>query len=381
VSFAAQLILGTMLPVLPLFAQGLGATPVMLGLMVSISAVAAAAGQFVGGSVSDRREPRRLVPAGLLAYGAASAITAVATSAPLVVGLRALSGAGAGFYLVGERLYIREVVDRARLAFANSLVQAAAALGLIVGPLLGGIVADANDLRAPIVMATVASLLVALLALLLPSRRHPNAATTAAVAAPVTASRMGVSLLLISNFALAAGYGSFITTFAPFADEGLGWTITELGLAFSLFGLGNVIGAPLLGAAADRLGRKWVGALATIPIIVFAIAIVLPAPDGLLQLLALAAGMGVAGFTATWYALLGVATGGPGGGRTFGTVAAIASLGVVAGGLAAGLLWESFNIQVAMIVTIVAMALAGVSMAAYREARNDAGPSPGAAPA
>jgi predicted MFS family arabinose efflux permease len=204
--------------------------------------------------------------------------------------------------------------------------------------------------------------------LLLPSRRHQNAATDARETAPISIGRASLGLLLVSNFALVAGYGSFITTFAPYADEGLGWTITEIGIAFSLFGLGNVVGAPLLGAAADRFGRRAVGALATIPIIVFAVAMVLPTPDALLFLLALAAGIGVAGFTATWYALLGIATGGPGGGRSFGTIAAISSLGIVVGGLAAGQLWESFGIQAAMMVTIVAMVLAGVALAAYAPA-------------
>jgi MFS family permease len=374
-AFAAQLIVGTMLPILPLFALELGATPVMLGLMVSISAVASAGGQFLGGAVSDRMGARRLLPAGFVGYGAASALTAVATSAPVVVALRGLSGLGSGVYLIGERLYIREVVDRARLAFANSLVQAAAAVGLIVGPLLGGVVADASDLRAPFVIATAASAAIAVIALFLPSRRHANAATEPSLAAPIRTSRASLGVLTLANFALAAGYGSFITTFAPFATEGLNWTTSEIGLAFSIFALGNVVGAPMLGAAADHFGRRHVGALATIPIVVFAVALVIPAPDAPLYLLALAAGIGVAGFNASWYALLGIATGGPKGGRAFGAVTAVASLGIIVGALAAGQLWESIDIRAGMIVTVVAMAVAGLSLAAYPEATRDAEPA------
>jgi MFS transporter, DHA1 family, multidrug resistance protein len=379
-SFAAQLIVGTMLPILPLFALQLGATPVMLGLMVSLSAVTSAAGQFLGGAVSDRLGARRLLPAGLAGYGAASAFTAVATSAPLVVALRGVSGLGSGVYLIGERLYIREVVDRARLAFANSLIQAAAAVGLIIGPLLGGVVADASDLRAPFVFATFSCAAVAAIALLLPSRRHPEAATGSATAAPVSISRAGLGILLLADFALVAGYGSFITTFAPFAVQDLRWTTTEIGLAFSLFGLGNVAGAPLLGAAADRFGRRRVGALATIPIVALAVALVLPTPGALIHLLALVARIGVAGFTASWYALLGIATGGPRGGRAFGAVTAVASLGIVVGALAAGQLWESIDIRAAMVVTVVAMALAGFALAAYPEAPRYAAGAPKAEP-
>ena len=81
ISFGSQFIVATMLPVLPLFAQGLGATPRMLALMVAISAVASAGGQLVGGFLSDRVGARRLLPAGLVGYGAASLLTSVASSA------------------------------------------------------------------------------------------------------------------------------------------------------------------------------------------------------------------------------------------------------------------------------------------------------------
>jgi MFS family permease len=373
ISFAAQLILGTMLPVLPVFAQGIGATPTILALMVSVSAVAAALGQVVGGLVADRVGARRLLPAGLLAYGIGSLATAGMTAALPVVALRSLTGLGSGAYIVGERLYIRQIVDRARLAFANSLVQAAAATGLIIGPLLGGAIADASDLRTPILLFGALSLVVAALALVLPARRHPEAADApeAAIAANRDGSRRGLVVLLFANLAFVAGYGSFITTFAPFASSSLGWSATETGIAFSLFALGNVVGAPMLGAAADRWGRRLVGALSAIPIVAFAVALVVPAPNGLLDLLAFAAGAGVAGFTASWYTLLSVATGGPGGGRAFGAVAGIASLGVIVGAELAGFLWESVGIQAGMVVTVVAMAIAGIVLTGYRELRTD----------
>src|SRR5262245_971843 len=103
-SFASQLIVGTMLPVVALFAQPLGATPVLLGLMAGLSAIASAGGQLLGGSVSDRLGARRLLPIGLLAYGAASLVTASASAAAVVAGLRSVTGLGSGAYIVGERL-------------------------------------------------------------------------------------------------------------------------------------------------------------------------------------------------------------------------------------------------------------------------------------
>jgi MFS transporter, DHA1 family, multidrug resistance protein len=381
-SFASELLVAMMLPVIPLFAIELGATPIVLGLMVSISAVAAAGGQLIGGYVSDRSGARRLLPAGSLVYGLTSLVTPTFGAVAPLVASRAVSGLGSGAYMVGERLYIRQVVDRTRLAFANGLVQACGAAGVTIGPLLGGYIADVAGLRVPFVVVGIGSLVLAAVSLFLPARRREDSADRPVVAAEGTATKKprGLAILLLANLFFAAGYGSFITTFTPYAEDGLSWTTTEIGFAFALFGLGNIVVGPWVGAAADRWGRRWVGALATIPIIAFAVALVAPASDALLLLLVFAAGGGTAGFTASWYALLGVATGGSGGGRAFGTVVAVSSLGVVVGALAAGGLWDAIDVAVALMVTVVAMTLAGSALATYPE-RRGAGPASEAQPA
>jgi MFS family permease len=253
---------------------------------------------------------------------------------------------------VGERLYVRNVVDRDRLAFANSVIHAAAAIGIVVGPIVGGIYADANDLRAPFVLASVLSLIVSAVAIVvLPARLHPRSAVLEpAEASPTDANlpaldRRGLTILIAANVPFVAGYGSFVTTFVPFANEGLHWSSTQVGLAFSLFALGNVVGAPILGWAADRFGRVGVGVLSSVPIVAFAAALVIAAPDGVLFVLAFGAGAGVAGYTAAWFALVGVATGRARGGTSFGAVLAITSLGTVIGAVLAGAIWEAVDIR------------------------------------
>jgi DHA1 family multidrug resistance protein-like MFS transporter len=375
-SLAAQMIVGSMLPIVPVYAQELGATPTILALMVSISAVATAAGQLLGGFGSGRMGARRLLPVGLMAYGAATLVTATATVVAPVVALRGLTGLGSGLYLVGERLYIRQIVKGARLAFANGVVQASAAVGLVAGPLLGGVLADATNLRTPFVVIGVGSLIVAVAALALPKPSRSDSVDAARTGTRNPVDRSALTVLLVANLCLAAGYGSFITTFAPFASDELRWTTLETGLAFSLFGLGNVVGAPLLGGVADRRGRRFVGSLSALPIVALAVVLVLPTPSALVYLLALVAGAGVAGFTASWYALLGTATAGPAGGRAFGIVAGVSSLGTIVGALLAGRLWESFDIRIGMLVTVAAMALAGLVLSTYPRGASDGAAAP-----
>jgi MFS family permease len=370
IAFITQIGVAIMLPLLPLYAVQLGATPIVLGLLTSVFALTNAGGQLLAGFLSDRAGPRRLLPAGLGLYAASNILIATATSAVPLIVWRGLAGLGGGTSLVSERLYIRRVVDRGRLAFANSLLSSAGSAGQIAGPIFGGFVAAISDLRVPFLIVGVTSTVATIAALFLPRIRDAAAGVSAAAAA--TASRLdrrALGILLLANLGLMAGYGSFITTYAPFAKDSLGWTTAEIGILFSLFGLGSITVGPALGAAADRWGRRRVGSLAVIPVFAFSLALVMSLPSLLLYPIAIAAGGGLAGFSAAWFALLGTATGGPRGGRAFGTVSALSNLGIVVGALLAARLWETVDIRAGMLVMLAAITVAGVALAAYPEAR------------
>lgn len=366
IAFVTQTGVAIMLPLLPLYATQLGASPTVLGWLTSIFAVTNAIGQLGSGYLAERIGPRRLIPAGEALYAGCNILIAGATTAlPLLV-WRGLAGLGGGTTLVSERLYLRGVVDRARLAFANGLLSAAGAAGSVFGPAIGGIVAAASDLRVPFLIVGGTSLVAAGAALFLPPLPEQAASASGAESTlGTTRRRRDLGLLVLANLALLAGFGSFITTYAPFATSTLGWSIAEVGLLFSAFGLGSIFLGPWLGNLADRHGRRLVGSLATIPVVLFSLALVAGSPALILYPVAVAAGGGIAGFSAAWFALLGAATGGPGGGRTFGTISAISSLGIVVGAVSAAGLWENVEIRAGMLVTVVVTAVAGLALYAY----------------
>jgi MFS family permease len=377
IAFVTQIGVAIMLPLLPLYAVQLGASPIVLGLLTSVFALTNAAGQLFAGFVSDRTGPRRLLPAGLGLYAVANIMIATASSAVPLIVWRGLAGLGGGTSVVSERLYIRRVVDQSRLAFANGLLSSAGSAGQIAGPIFGGFVAAISDLRVPFLVVGVTSTFATIGALFLPRIKESAASVAAAVSATAgRPDRQALGLLLLANLGLNAGYGAFITTYAPFAKDMLGWTTAEIGIMFSLFGLGSITVGPALGAAADRWGRRPVGALAVVPVFVFSLALIVSVPAIVLYPIAIAAGGGLAGFSASWFALLGLATGGPRGGRAFGTVSALSNLGIVVGALLAARLWESIEIRAGMLVMLVAIAVGGAALAAYPEARAAEGMEP-----
>ncbi len=175
-----------------------------------------------------------------------------------------------------------------------------------------------------------------------------------------------LAALLVAQLLLLASYGGFITTYAPLATTRLGWSILDVGVAFSFFGGGSIVIGPPLAHLADRLGRKPMATAAPLALCLFGIALVAGLPQPAVYALAFLAGGGLTAFGASWYALLADTAGERRIGRTFGVVNAISSLGIVAGSLTAAQLWERVDLSAGMLVAAVSPLLAGAAMLAYR---------------
>lgn len=358
--FIVQVGVAVMLPLLPLYARSMGATPVVLGLLTSSFALTNAFGQLLTGFLAERIQMRRLLAGGIGSYAVANFMIALAGTAGVLVAFRAFAGLGGGVMLVGERLYLAQLVDGSRLAFANGLLSAAGSAGAVTGPAFGGLLASLTDLRLPFILVGVTSLLATVGALFLPRPRsvavsETAAATAAAAADPVlpavatnaVPARAGgalwrhLGILLLVQLSLNAGFGAFITTYGPFAQERLGWSTAQIGFVFALFGIGSILLGPWLGRQADLHGRREIALIGTIPVFLFAVAYWLELPWPILYLASILAGAGVTAVGAAWFALLADATEGGRRGRRFGLIAALSNLGLVVGATAAAVMWQS----------------------------------------
>ena len=356
--FVSQLGIGVMLPIIPLYAISLGASPRDLGLLTTAFSLANVAAQLGIGFILDRLDPRIPVRAGIATYAGANFLISTATSVPSLLAFRALAGLGGGANLVADRVYLSRIADPARLAYLNGLLGSAASSGALMGPAIGGLLAQVADLRAPFLVVAATSSIAFLASLRLPPAARPAAAVGGVVA---SAFNRSVIVLLIANTLLLSTFGAFITTFAPYSTTAFGWSTAEVGIVFSIFAIGSLAAAPL-GAVADRRGRRLVGTYATLPVLLFALALVFALPRPVIYVGALAAGAGISTFGACWFALLTEASPEARRGRTFGIVNAISTLGVVIGANGAALLWELYDIRSGLVFAGIGAALAGLSL-------------------
>lgn len=367
IGFISQVGISVMLPLLPLYATELGAPPFVLGLLTSSFAVTNAVGQLGSGFLAERWGARRMMSGGVGLYAAMNALIATAASAPWLLGWRSLAGFGGGAMIISERIYIAQAVQPARRAFSNGIISAAQSAGSVAGPAFGGVVAAIGGLRAPFVLVAITSAIAFLGTLFLPApATDPRRveATEASASDPVPVRALGV--LLLANIALLASYGAFITTYAPMATTRLGWSIVEVGIAFSFFGGGSIVLGPWLAHIADRVGRRRVAVLAPVPLAGFGIGLVAQLPQPAVFALAFLAGGGLTAFSAAWYALLADTAGERRLSRTFGIISAASAIGIVVGALAAAELWSRVDITAGMLLAAVLPLVACVAMLAFR---------------
>lgn len=362
ISFISSLGIGVMLPLMPLYAISLGATPLQLGLMTAAFSVTNTAGQLLAGVYMDRTGSLPFLRFGTAIYSAGNALIATAQDALALIAYRGFAGLGAGGNLIGTRVYVAQTAAPERMATINGVLGSAQSAGQVIGPAFGGSVVALFDLRAPFVIVAVTSGLAFLALFSLPVPSRPASAPR--VGAPASALNRSVITLLIANLFLLSGFGGFITTYAPFATEVRSWSMLEVGVIFSLIGAGSVVlGAPL-GHLADRTGRRRVGVLSTFPVFLFGFAMVLDWPRLILYFITFIAGAGLAAFNSSWFALLNDASPEGRKGRTFGFVSALSNLGTVVGALGAAAVWESFGLSIGLLLPSISALLAGLILLA-----------------
>ncbi|SDG38632.1 MFS transporter, DHA1 family, bicyclomycin/chloramphenicol resistance protein [Paraburkholderia phenazinium] len=231
------------LPALPAMAATLHANAGAVELTISGYLIGFSLGQLLWGPISDRHGRRLPIAIGLVLFIAGSAGCALSTTAPMLIGWRALQAVGACASVVLARAMVRDLYTGHRAAQMMSTLMTVMAIAPLLGPSVGSLILHVASWRA-IFWALVAvgfATLAALYALpetLPPERRNH---------APLSRAMAGYAELLTHRRIIGyAGAGGFFYggTFAYIAGSPFAY-ITYHHVSPQFYGV--LFGAGILG--------------------------------------------------------------------------------------------------------------------------------------
>lgn len=155
-------------PLLPAYAREFNASDLQIGLMASSFALAQLLFSALWGSLSDRMGRKPIIAMGLLGMGAGFIVFGMAWNITILFVSRFLQGMFSAATLPASRAYIADVTTPEERLKAMGHLGAAIALGIILGPAIGGILSQGGLALPFFVSAAVAFVNFLLVILFLP---------------------------------------------------------------------------------------------------------------------------------------------------------------------------------------------------------------------
>ena len=266
-----------MLPLLPFYAEHFGASPIVVGLLISTYALCQLVAGPVLGQISDQVGRKPVLTVSQLGTFAGFLVLAWAPSLPLVFLARIIDGLTAGNLSIAQA-YIADVTAPKDRAKSFALIGIAFGIGFLIGPGASGYLTHHYGYRVPILCAAALSLLSILgTTFLLPREPpHPEGNEEDAPVAPGGKRlklldwgtylqyfrRPLLSGLLVEFFLFTFAFATFTAGFALFAErrftwQGMAFGPKEVGVIFMYSGfLGIVVqGSMRQGALIRRIGE------------------------------------------------------------------------------------------------------------------------------
>ena len=247
------------LPVLPTLTDDLGAATSVAQLTITACLLGLAFGQVVAGPLSDRFGRRRPLLVGLVAYIVTSIACAASPTVEVLVGARFIQGLAGAVGIVIAQAAGRDIYSGGQLARYYGRLTVLGGLAAIVGPVIGGQLANFTDWRGIFVFLAGVGVLILLAVLVIFRETLPSEQRIDGGLAPtlrgfgvLLRDRVFLGAVLVTGFVYAALFAYL--SGATFVLQGIyGLSPQEYALAFGL----NSLGFMVFGFAAGRTTEKW----------------------------------------------------------------------------------------------------------------------------
>lgn len=255
--FIAFLGIGLVIPVTPTIMNELQISGAVVGYMVAAFAIAQLIISPVAGRWADQYGRKRMIVIGLFVFGASELLFGVGETVSILFISRMLGGISAAFIMPAVTAFIADVTTMEARPKALGYMSAAISTGFIIGPGIGGFLAEIGT-RMPFYFAGILGFIAAILsffALKEPERRLEEKQTSEEKVGwkRIFAPLYFISFLII--FISSFGLSSFESLFSLFVDHKFGFTPKDIAIIITG---GATVGVIAQVALFERL-TKWIG--------------------------------------------------------------------------------------------------------------------------
>jgi len=264
--FLAMLGMGLIIPVMPVFLKEFGAGGQAAGYLVSAFGLTQFIFSPIAGELSDKYGRKPMIVVGLCLFALSNLLAAIAGDLSLLFASRLVGGMGSAALVPAIMAYVADITTDVQRGKGMSLLGASMSSGFIIGPGLGGLLAEFG-LRAPFYASACIGFLAMLSSLFilkeslskeLQLKRQQSKEKRISVFRQLVLSfKSRYFILLLLVFALTFGLTHFEAIFPLFVVQSYGFTTREIAVLItvcSLIGTFNQI--VMTGWLTRKLGEK-----------------------------------------------------------------------------------------------------------------------------
>ncbi|MCM3024897.1 MFS transporter [Heyndrickxia ginsengihumi] len=263
--FIAFLGIGLIIPVMPSFMDIMHLSGKTMGYLVAVFAVAQLIMSPLAGRWVDRYGRKRMIIGGLFIFSVSELIFGLGTNISLLYLSRFLGGISAALIMPGVTAYVADITSVEERSKAMGYISAAISTGFIIGPGIGGFIAE-YGIRMPFFFAAVIAFAACLLSSLLlkdsltkeqlieisATSKHTN------FLSDLKKSLNPLYLLaFMIVFVLAFGLSAYENVFSLFSDHKFGFTPKDIATIVTISSIfGVIVQIFMFGTIVDILGEK-----------------------------------------------------------------------------------------------------------------------------
>lgn len=250
--FIAFLGIGLVIPVLPTIMNELHISGSVVGYMVAAFAITQLIASPIAGKLVDTIGRKVMIVAGLFIFGLSEFLFGFGRSVEILFVSRMLGGVSAAFIMPAVTAYIADITTLAQRPKALGYMSAAISTGFIIGPGIGGFLAEIGT-RVPFYAAGVLGLFAAFLSLLFlkePTRATDNEEVAQSMLGSVKRVFSPLYFIpFILIFVLSFGLAAFESLFSLFVDHKFAFTPSDIAII--------ITGSGIVGALAQLILFDW----------------------------------------------------------------------------------------------------------------------------